>query len=724
MAKFREVPRKFIKSKLIEFSFNMFRNYTENVQDEDFFDIINWNIEQDEAVDIIKSVYTEQELEEMQNATSRCVRLDFDYSLNLIFRILWNHEDTRDKCKSVLEKIRNLLLPQGGETMDGEIVAKRFAEIKRLLRLSDLENDILVLSYVIAQTNFAWPRHVSDSYKPLFYAMAIDRSLAEVENVMTGKGKLRKFDLLEEDWDFNRHTIGCFINGTDSEALERRFYRKSEEQDLLPWNFFGDIATGEGEVVKQMIGSSHGKCNILLYGVPGTGKTSFARSLARELGRTLFEIMQGDNDGRNMKAETRLAGIQICNDHEETDSSMMVIDEADELLRGNSCGFPGMFFAGIGGKTTEKGITNTILDEMKMPAIWISNAPAEAMDESVRRRFAYSICFERMNHAQRVNIWKNLIKKFGLGDLIPEDKVPNLAAEYETSAGGISIVLESVKNMAPDAGHVESLIAKLMKPHCKLMGIEKKNGFLPAKDYSLDGLNIKGKVGLGKIVRAVRNYLDDDFGAAAADKPRMNILMFGPPGTGKTEFVKYLGAELDRKVIAVSGSDILSMFVGGTEKNIAAAFRNAESEHAVLFFDEIDGLVQSRENAMRSWEVSQVNELLQQMEKFNGVMIAATNFCKNLDPAIMRRFTFKLEFDYLDDAGKKTFFERFFKSKLTDVEFAALKKLRNLAPGDFRTVRQNRFYLADSQSNMDLIDALGEECAMKKDGDLRPCIGF
>ena len=140
----------------------------------------------------------------------------------------------------------------------------------------------------------------------------------------------------------------------------------------------------------------------------------------------------------------------------------------------------------------------------------------------------------------------------------------------------------------------------------------------------------------------------------------MNILLFGPPGTGKTEFVKYLGRELDRKVMVVKGSDLLSKWVGESEQNIAAAFRRAEAEHAILFFDEVDGLLQDRARARQSWQVTQVNELLQQMENFDGIMIAATNFSKNLDPATMRRFTFKLEFGYLDENGSCAFFERMF----------------------------------------------------------------
>ena len=74
----------------------------------------------------------------------------------------------------------------------------------------------------------------------------------------------------------------------------------------------------------------------------------------------------------------------------------------------------------------------------------------------------------------------------------------------------------------------------------------------------------------------------------------MNLLMFGPPGTGKTEFVKHLGKELDRKVLVMKGSDLISKYVGESEQNIAKAFQRAETEHVILFFDEIDGLVQDR----------------------------------------------------------------------------------------------------------------------------------
>ncbi len=119
-----------------------------------------------------------------------------------------------------------------------------------------------------------------------------------------------------------------------------------------------------------------------------------------------------------------------------------------------------------------------------------------------------------------------------------------------------------------------------------------------------------------------------------------------------------------------------------------------------------------------------MNELLHQMENFKGVMVGATNFMDNLDAAIMRRFTFKLQFNYLDEAGKRLFFERMFKAKLTDAESQRLAAVRNLAPGDFRTVRQSMYYLGGSVSNEQRIAELAKESSLKKCTCQQGQIGF
>ena len=537
MAKFKQVPQTFLFRQLMKYWGNMVQNFDADCRDDDFFDILVNCFDHDKAVALIETAYAPQELEEMQKARLRSNRLDLTDPLDDVFQALWNHTKTRGKCRIVLDSIREYMVADCEK--DGEdAIEKRFRELKRVLKLSDLEAEVLMVAYVRSQTCFCWPCRVEDREKPLYYAMALDRSYAEITKVMSAKGKLRKFDILDNDWDFNCRMLGNFMDGTDSETIERRFYKKSENQDVLPWDFYGELAAKDGEIIRRLVTANRGKCNILLYGAPGTGKTSFARTLVRELGRTAYEVKQGDDDGKNMKAEARMMGIQICNGQEDPESSMMIVDEADELLRGSSCGYR-MFGFDRGG-TTEKGVMNSILDEMRLPAIWIVNASAGAIDESVRRRFDYSVCFERMNNAQRVSIWRNLVKKHHLGRLISDAKIDEYAVKYETSAGGISTVLSNVKQMKPSAGQVDELISTLMKPHCRLMEVEAGERFLPAKGYSLEGLNIKGKIKLENVVKAIRNYMDAGFNEASEDKPRMNLLLYGPPGTGKTEFVKYL----------------------------------------------------------------------------------------------------------------------------------------------------------------------------------------
>lgn len=105
-----------------------------------------------------------------------------------------------------------------------------------------------------------------------------------------------------------------------------------------------------------MILSATGRrsANILLYGAPGTGKTSFAKTLARELGIDLYEIRQGDKNGEDDSAQNRMTGIRICNGQVPRGKSMVLVDEADQLLRTNFGCFS-MFFGGAS-SSSEKGV--------------------------------------------------------------------------------------------------------------------------------------------------------------------------------------------------------------------------------------------------------------------------------------------------------------------------------------------------------------------------------
>ena len=243
----------------------------------------------------------------------------------------------------------------------------------------------------------------------------------------------------------------------------------------------------------------------------------------------------------------------------------------------------------------------------------------------------------------------------------------------------------------------------------------------PVKNYSLDGLNLTTPVPLKDIVSAVKKFRDGS-GRPDVDAPRLNILLSGAPGSGKTAFVKYLAKEVGAPLHTLKASDLISRYSGDTEKQIAEAFAAAKTNGEILFLDEIDSFLQDRSRADKSWEVSQVNELLQQMEEFEGVMVGATNFADNLDRAVLRRFTYKLKLDYLTDEGKGIFFQRYFKTPLTDEERSRLNGIANLTPGDFRTVRESLYYLSARQTNTARLNALEAESEAK--GLKRAKIGF
>ena len=724
---------------------NFMRNWDRDVDDCDFFDIFaNGNYTNEvETKDMLKRHFSLEELAKCDSVYPICsnvrngetetisdIRIRSQSFVDGLLRELWNGgKMSRTKCRRMLEEWSNVIERRKTRVRGKkDQMEERFDEICRVLKLDDIERDILIYSSVRMMTCFDdFPSSCTNgrNERAMYYAMAIDCPCSAVTKALSQNGRLMKYEVVDSDIDICRSgTIRRFIESGDGNMLEGEFYKKTSVVDALPMDYYGKLGDEHGGIIKDMISSAGvGRgVNILLYGAPGTGKTSFAKTLAKELGRELFEIRQGDRDGESNSPASRMSGICICNEQVPIDKSIMLVDEADQLLR-TSIDFLAALFGGMGGASSEKGVINSILDETKVPTIWISNAPAEALDDSVRRRFDYSIRFEKLGARQRKAIWRNSVEKLHMENLVPLEMSDTLAQKYTTNAGGIAMVLENVKRMRPRKDKVASLIDRLMKPHCELMGaIQTDNKLLPSKDYSLAGLNIKGDVGLDRIVEAVRRFRTEKDDGSDPDRPRMNLLLWGPPGTGKTEFVKHLGNTLDAKVSVKMGSDLLSCYVGMTEHNIKKAFAEAEADDSILFLDEIDGLVQDRAGAEKSWEVSQVNELLHQMENFKGVMVGATNFMDNLDAAIMRRFTFKLQFDYLDAEGKRLFFERLFKAKLSDSEVGRLVEIPNLAPGDFRTVRQSLHYLGGDVTNTMRLAELEKECSLKKGGRNR--IGF
>ena len=356
--------------------------------------------------------------------------------------------------------------------------------------------------------------------------------------------------------------------------------------------------------------------HILLYGDPGTGKTSYAQGLIRALKQTGYQIVRDEEN----KASNRRAAIVAClNLTQKEPRPIIIVDEADNLLNTEYSWFRR-------GETQDKGWLNQLLEVPDLRMIWITN-DIGSIEDSVLRRFAYSLRFKPFNRRQRVQLWENVLEGQKSKNLLGTSEVLALAKKFRVSAGGVELVVRK----ALEAGRTEKkafhrAVELGLSAHQTLLngGIEKQND--PDRietGYCLEGLNLGGNP------RELMTRLDQfNRYLIQADRKEIrdfNLLFYGPPGTGKSELARYIAERMDRELIVKRASDLLNAYVGATEQLIRRAFEEAEREEGVLVLDEADTFLFSRDRAVRSWEISFTNEFLTQMERYRGILICTTN---------------------------------------------------------------------------------------------------
>jgi len=168
----------------------------------------------------------------------------------------------------------------------------------------------------------------------------------------------------------------------------------------------------------------------------------------------------------------------------------------------------------------------------------------------------------------------------------------------------------------------------------------------------------------------------------------VSLLFSGPPGTGKTATAEALAHKLNRPIMVADYSRIQNCLVGQTEKNIVRVFREARSHNAVLFWDEADAMFFDRDDAHRSWEVRDVNMLLTELEKFDGVCVLATNRVITLDKALERRIAMKIEFQRPDRATREGIWKKLLPAEMPLAEDVNVSRLAeyDLTGGEIKNV--------------------------------------
>jgi len=343
-----------------------------------------------------------------------------------------------------------------------------------------------------------------------------------------------------------------YLSGLTEEDISHDFFKK-EGEDALDISDF-DISEDEMAVLDTLL-KSGGRQNILLYGAPGTGKTSFARSLAKRYGKELYSVKTPETDDHKERLGAIFATVNMA----DRENTIVLVDEADEVL--NS--YKSLFFE----SKTNKSWINQFLESHEKKVIWITNRSSE-VDPSTMRRFSFSMEFKKLNKDKRIKVIKYELKKKGLDDYFSDEEMKDLCTAYKVDAGGIVNAVNTL-NVASCKEKKDALrkVMTVLRSHAKATGenLDGKNE-KEFDAYTLEGLNTS--CNLKDVVSSLHSYEDQ----GGNKKISLNILLHGMPGTGKSEFVYYLGQRLGKEVILKRCSEIQSMYVGETEKNIARAF--------------------------------------------------------------------------------------------------------------------------------------------------------
>jgi len=445
--------------------------------------------------------------------------------------------------------------------------------------------------------------------------------------------------------------------------------------------------------------------NIFLHGAPGTGKSQLARALADELGSELFEVASENADGDPVDGERRLRAFRAAQSFFAQRRALIVFDEVEDVFNDGDS-----FFGRKSTAQVRKAWINRMLEENPVPTLWLSNS-IDGLDPAFIRRFDMVFELPVPPKKQRERILQE-----SCGDLIDAASISRIA-EAESLAPAVvakaSSVIRSIRDdLGPKAcaAAFERLISNTLEAQGHRPLVQNDPNRLPE---IYDPCFIHADADLASVAA----------GLVAARAGR--LCLYGPPGTGKTAYGRWLAEQLGMPLLSKRASDLMSMWVGENEKNIARAFRQADQEGALLLIDEVDSFLQDRRGAQRGWEVSMVNEMLTQMESFSGVFIASTNLMTGLDQAALRRFDLKVKFDFLRPEQVWELVHRYCQqlnlpAPQPDLLSKAMR-LNRLTPGDFAAVlRQHRFRPIESPAA--LIAALEAECAVKEGG--KAAMGF
>lgn len=392
----------------------------------------------------------------------------------------------------------------------------------------------------------------------------------------------------------------------------------------------------------------YGRGTVLLFsGPPGTGKTMLAHALAKKAGYRLMLVdFRKIRDNSCKSFDENLTRVF---QEARLQKAIPFFDEADEMFC-DRCA---------------NSYMPTLLREIeRMDGICImATNRRQVLDEALDRRISYKLDFDIPSVEQRAAIWRTLLPE--RLPLTREVDVNILAEEFEFSGGYIkNAVMEAINTVSQRQGPERRVsqedlrsAAALQRQNRLTANADQIVPRVSLADVVVDA-NTRGQI--DALVRAVRSrgtvLASWGFGKGTASGRGIAALFSGPSGTGKTLTAEAVAHELGRTLHPVRLDRVVSKYVGETEKHLAEIFKAARDNSAVLFFDEADALFGGRlgEATHHARYINQqVNVLLTELDRFDGVVLLATNQPETFDTAFARRIRYHVRFGLPDCATRR-----------------------------------------------------------------------
>ncbi len=449
---------------------------------------------------------------------------------------------------------------------------------------------------------------------------------------------------------------------------------------------------------------------VLFVGPSGTGKTLAAKAVAHELGkRVLLVDPQQVYDSRR-PVEDNLANVLR---EARLQDAVVFFDECEALLASRLAG---------------GAHTATVLSAIEHydgVVILATNLP-QLLDEAVDRRVLVRVVFDAPNVAQRRRIWEAHLPPALRGEL----SLDRLSRDHELTGGAIknAVLVALTRSLEGDArpprlDHADLHDAARSQRRARLSEFAEKTPTpLRLEDLILPP---DTDVQVREILAAARSrsVVFEDWGfAKKLSKGRgLSALFDGEPGTGKTLSAEIMAAELGLVLYRVNVANVVSKYIGETEKNLTRIFDEAGQAHCLLLFDEADALFGQRTDVKSvndKYANMEINVLLQLVERYEGIVVLTTNLKKGIDKAFERRLSYKVYFPFPDAEYRERIWKQLLPDEAPvakDVDFWVLGQSFELSGGSIKNALVRAAYRAAAAvrpiAMNDLVDAAKYECA-------------